>query len=66
MEAGHGIHLAGLPIPVFLYADDIALQAESAQQMQAILFVCEKWAREYHMIISLKRCEIVEYGAVLN
>jgi hypothetical protein len=32
------------PIPVFLYADDIALLADSAQQMQAMLSVCEKWA----------------------
>ncbi len=56
-EAGHGIHLAGLHIPVFLYADDIALLADSAQQMQAMLFVCEKWAREYRMIFSLKKCE---------
>jgi hypothetical protein len=31
-DVGHGIHLAGLPIPVFLYADDIALLADSAQQ----------------------------------
>jgi hypothetical protein len=34
--------------------------------MQAMLFVCEKWAREYHMIFSLKKCEIVEYGAILT
>jgi hypothetical protein len=34
--------------------------------MQAMLFVCEKWARDYHMIFSLKKCEIVEYGAVLT
>jgi hypothetical protein len=47
--------------PRFLYADDIALLADSAQQMQAMLFVCEKWAREYRMIFSLKKCEIVEY-----
>jgi hypothetical protein len=65
-EAGHGIQLAGLPIPVFLYADDIALLADSAQQMQAMLFICEKWAREYRMIFSLKKCEIVEYGAALT
>ena len=64
--AGHGIHLAGFLIPVFLYADDIALLADSAQQMQAMLFVCEKWAREYRMIFSLKKCEIVEYGAALT
>jgi hypothetical protein len=31
-----------------------------------MLFVCEKWAREYRMIFSLKKCEIVEYGAVLT
>ncbi len=60
-EAGHGIHLAGFSIPVFLYADDIALLADSAQQMQAMLFVCE-----YRMIFSLKKCEIVEYGAILT
>jgi hypothetical protein len=65
-EAGHGIRLAGLPIPVFLYANDIALLADSARQMQAMLFVCEKWARDYRMIFSLKKCEIVEYGAVLT
>ncbi len=58
-KAGHGIHLAGLPIPDFLYIDDIALLADSAQQMQAMLFVCEKWAREYYMIFSLKKCENV-------
>jgi hypothetical protein len=46
-----------LPIPVF--TDDIALLADSAQQMQAMLFVCEKWAREYRMTSSLKKCEIV-------
>jgi hypothetical protein len=56
----------GFPSPVFLYADDIALLADSAQQMQATLFVCEKWARKYRMIFSLKKCEIVEYGAVLT
>ncbi len=28
-EAGHGIHLAEFPIPVFLYADDITLLADS-------------------------------------
>jgi hypothetical protein len=61
-KAGHGIHLAGLPIPVFLYADGIALLADSAQQMQAMLFVCEK----YRMMFSLKKCEIVENGAVLT
>jgi hypothetical protein len=57
-EAGHGTHLAGLPIPVFLYADDIALLTDSAQQMHAMLFVCEKWAREYRMIFSLKNVRI--------
>jgi hypothetical protein len=31
-----------------------------------MLFVCEKWAREYRMIFSLKKCGIVEYGAVLT
>ncbi len=35
-------------------------------QMQAILFVCERWAREYRMIFNLKKCEIVEYEAVLT
>jgi hypothetical protein len=59
-EAGYGINLAGLPIPNFLYADDIALLADSAQQMQPMLFVCKKWAREYRMIFSLKKCEIVD------
>jgi hypothetical protein len=34
--------------------------------MQAMLFVCEKWAREYRVIFSLKKCEIVEYCAVLT
>jgi hypothetical protein len=66
LKVGHGIHLAELPIPVFLYADDIALLADSAQQMQAMLLVCEKWAREYRLIFSLKKCKIVEYGAVLT
>jgi hypothetical protein len=64
-EAGQGIHLAGLPILAFFYADDIVLLADSAQQMQAML-VYEKWANEYRMILSLKKCEIVEYGAELN
>jgi hypothetical protein len=31
-----------------------------------MLFVCEKWAREYRLIFSLKKCEIMEYGAVLT
>jgi hypothetical protein len=59
--------MASIPqdFPCF-YADDIALLADSAQQMQPMLFVCEKWAREYRMIFSLKKCENVEYGAVLT
>jgi hypothetical protein len=66
-EAGHGIHLAGLPIPFFsMQMTLITLLADSAQQMQAMLFVCEKWARAYRMIFSLKKCEILEYGAVLT
>ncbi len=38
--------MASIPqdFPCF-YADDIALLADSAQQMQPMLFVCEKWAR---------------------
>jgi hypothetical protein len=55
-----------MQIHIFLYADDIALLADSAQQIQAMLFVCEKWVIECRMIFSLKKCEIVEYGAVLT
>ena len=62
---GLGIHLAGLHLPVFLYADDIALLADSAQKMQAMLLVCERWAREYRMVFSLKKCGVVEYRATL-
>jgi hypothetical protein len=58
-EAGHGIHHEGLPIPIFLYADDIILLADSAQQLQVMLFVWRNYPRS-SMIFSLKKCEIVK------
>jgi len=63
-RAGHGISFAGHFLPIFLYADDIALLAGSSEEMQRMLLVCEKWDQEYRMVFSLKKCGVVEYGAV--
>jgi hypothetical protein len=53
-------------LPIFLYADDIALLAGTSQEMQRMLLVCEKLAQECRMVFGLKKCGVVEYVARVN
>ena len=53
------IPLGGTKVNSILYADDIALVAESAGNMQGLLNCCTKFAKERHFKWGVQKCEIL-------
>lgn len=48
----------GIRIPALLYADDIALIAHSAAQLQQMLDVCAQYAAQWHFSFNAKKCAV--------
>jgi hypothetical protein len=46
----------GIRVPALLYADDIALTAHSAAQLQQMLDVCAQYAKQWHFSFNAKKC----------
>ena len=49
----------GLTLKDLLYADDIALLAESPEDLNAMLHVCEQWATESGFIFSVEKSKVM-------
>jgi hypothetical protein len=49
-------------VPALLYADDIALTAHSAEQLQQMLDVCAQYAKHWHFSFNAKKCAVQIVG----
>lgn len=43
----------------FLFADDTALHATSKKQMQDLLDICDDWSKDFGMLFSPQKCNII-------
>ena len=57
-----GVNITGRLLRAILYADDIVLLADSAQELQALLDVLEEFCRAAGMRPNPKKCEVVVYN----
>jgi hypothetical protein len=58
-----GVNVTGRLLRAILYAVDIVLLAESAQELQALLDVLEEFCRAAGMRPNPNKCEVVVYNA---
>ncbi len=58
--SGKGIKLnEHLIIGLLLYADDLAIMAESEEDLQTLLNILEKWCKQWHMRVNIKKTKII-------
>ncbi len=50
-----------LIIALLLYADDLAILAESKEDLQMLLNILEKWCKQWHMRVNIKKTKIVHF-----
>lgn len=57
-----GVHIRDRLVRVMLYADDLALMAASAVDLQRLLNALHAFCMEYHMEVNISKTEIVVFG----
>jgi hypothetical protein len=63
LRACEGIRLTkltGVLMRCLLFADDIGLLAESAEDLQHMLDVCHEWAQDFRMAFNPNKCELIQ------
>ena len=61
-NSGHGIKLDGdLTISSLLYADDLAIIAESEESLQEMLNVLENWCKRWRMRVNVKKTKVIHF-----
>lgn len=58
-----GVELGGHNLRLLLYADDLALLAEDASSLQAMLDALHRFCEANHLRVNVKKTEIVVFGA---
>ena len=58
---GCGIDIDGEVVPIILYADAIALLAETEQDLQQLLNVLNEWCEEWDMVTNLGKSNVVHF-----
>ncbi len=48
-------------IALLLYADDLALMAESEEDLQSLLNILEKWCKQWRMRVNIKKTKMVHF-----
>ena len=59
--SGYGIDIDGTKVSVLQYADDIAIIAESEEQLQNMLDILYNWCRVNKMQVNLEKTNVVHY-----
>ena len=59
---GFGAVAHGIRVPALLYADDIALFAHSAEQLQQMLDVCAQYAQRWRFSFNAAKCAVQIVG----
>ena len=62
VASGCGAKIQGLDVGSLLYADDVVLVADTAEALQGLIDVVDKFCRRWHMDINLKKSEIMVVG----
>ena len=65
-EANLGVVIDGTRIPILLYADDIVLLADSAEELQLMLNVATKYSQTWRFKYNNKKSQIVVYGSTAH
>lgn len=61
-NSGLGIETSsGDRLPVFAYADDILLLAESVEELQKLSDIVYEWSRKWRMVVNLEKTKIVVF-----
>ena len=56
-----GIHLDNITLGILLYADDIALLAESEDDLQYLLNLLKTWCHRWRLTINQKKTQIIHF-----
>ncbi len=58
---GLGVEVDGLVVALLLYADDLAILAESEQDLQDMLNVLHEWTQEFDMSVNIDKTKVVHF-----
>lgn len=56
-----GIHLGSVTVGILLYADDVALLAESVEDLQTMLNVLHNWCCRWRLVINQAKTQIIHF-----
>jgi hypothetical protein len=57
-----GIHLdEGLDVSILLYADDLALLSDNAENLQQMAKIVKSWCTKWRMSVNMSKTKIVHY-----
>ena len=59
--SGIGITLDGYLLNCLLYADDIALMAESEEDLQRLISIVHSWCRKWQLIVNIDKTRIIHF-----
>ncbi len=61
-ESGHGLELDDdTKVAILLYADDVALIAESAEQLQALLDILSRWCDRWRLGVNASKSAVMHF-----
>ena len=58
---GLGVEVQCLMVVVLLYADDVAILAESEQDLQIMLNILHEWTREFDMFVNIDTTKFLHF-----
>ena len=62
-EKGSGINMGGEKLAILLYADDIVLIANSAEELQRNMEIMTEWGRKWKCTFNQKKSKVVVFGS---
>ena len=60
-RSGLGVSVDGLKVALLIYADDLAILAESEEDLKAMLNELHKWSEEFAMDVNVEKTKIVHF-----
>jgi hypothetical protein len=63
-ESGMGVTASGIQVSNLAFADDIALLANTKEDLQAMLQIAERYARKWKFTFNTKKCKVMVFNRV--
>ena len=63
LEKGKGIDVGGEKLAILLYADDIVIIANSAEELQRNMEIMTEWGRKWKCTFNKKKSQVVVFGS---